>query len=125
MSTMTRTVRNALTGWSFDLEVDHPTGNPAPGGLILKTMRHDGHNFARDVRLIGIWLKFETVNPASQAVISRSEAALRVDANLRRWSVRREHVCSTTSSSRVPNPNASQKHSSVRIGTAAYSMLPR
>ncbi len=79
MSVMTRTVNNAATGWSYDLEFDHPSGNPAPSGLVLKTIRHDGHNFAKDVRLIGIWLKFETYNPASATVTGTSERFVPLD----------------------------------------------
>lgn len=69
MTVHTRTITNAATAWSFDLEEDS-TGTPAPGGLIVKNLRHDGHTLARDVRLIGIWLKFENVDPAAGGAVT-------------------------------------------------------
>ncbi|MEO8552918.1 MAG: hypothetical protein ABI678_23240 [Kofleriaceae bacterium] len=65
--TTTKNVSDAATGWSFDL-IQDAGDKPGPGGLILKNVRHDGHNYARDIRMIGIWLKFELFDPASKQI---------------------------------------------------------
>lgn len=44
------TAYDPLTGWNFDY-VD-VSGRPPPGGLVLTNMKHWGHNFCRDLRLI-------------------------------------------------------------------------
>lgn len=48
-------------GWTFESELDDATRAPAPSGLALRKVRHDGHNFAHDIRLLGLWLTFEQV----------------------------------------------------------------
>jgi len=53
------------TNWAFDLALE-PDGTPPTGGLNLRDIRHDGHNFAKDVRLIGLWLETETVETNGQ-----------------------------------------------------------
>jgi hypothetical protein len=53
-------------GWTFDTELDDATGKPPPSGLSLQKVRHDGHNFAQDIRLIGIWATVEHLNAFNQ-----------------------------------------------------------
>lgn len=64
MANTTNNISDQATLWSFDL-VQDTSGNPAPGGLILQNVRHDSHNYAQDVRVIGIWLKLELFDPSS------------------------------------------------------------
>jgi hypothetical protein len=54
------------TGWSA-VAVTDASSRPERGGLVLKNIRHSGHNLARDVRVVKIWLMVEVVN-ASGAV---------------------------------------------------------
>lgn len=57
---------NPLTGWSFDCLTD--SGNKPPaGGLALQNLRHDGHNFAKDVRVVGLWIETQSVDAAGKA----------------------------------------------------------
>jgi hypothetical protein len=63
---------DAATNWSFDCLTDS-SGNPPPGGMVLQQVRHDGHNFAKDVRLIGFWLTIETVEPPSTIVTTSNQ----------------------------------------------------
>src|SRR5262245_29678716 len=51
------------TGWSGVCVTDGSNRRPAAGGLVLQNVMHDGHNFARDIRPIGIRLKLEQVTP--------------------------------------------------------------
>ena len=47
---------SAGNGWRFDCEAD---GSPAPdGGLVLRAVTHDGHNFAKSMRVVGLWIEF-------------------------------------------------------------------
>src|SRR5512141_1719065 len=78
MATQTVSKSNAATGWTFDL-VQDSAGGPAPGGLILKNIRHDGHNYARDVRVIGIWLRFDEVDHTSGKVLSSTSRFITLD----------------------------------------------
>jgi hypothetical protein len=52
---------NPETGWTFDCLTD-PSGKPPEGGMVLQKVRHQGHNFAKDVRLIGFWFTYETID---------------------------------------------------------------
>jgi hypothetical protein len=52
-----------VTNWSFECLTDS-SGKPQPGGVVLQELRHDGHNLAKDVRVIGFWLTIETVDPS-------------------------------------------------------------
>ncbi len=49
-----------VTGWSFECVTDS-AGKPPNGGLVLRDIRHDGHNFAKDVRVIGLVIEVEHV----------------------------------------------------------------
>lgn len=66
-------------GWTFDAELDDATGEPAPPGLALRHIRHDGHNFAHDIRLIGVWLTLENIEPSGK-VISTEKKFVEVSA---------------------------------------------
>jgi hypothetical protein len=55
---------DSATGWSGTCVTGTGLTSPPPGGLVLQDVRHDGHSFARDIRMIGIWLKVEEVTPA-------------------------------------------------------------
>lgn len=55
-------------GWTFDADLDDATGGPAEGGLALVNVRHDGHNFAKDIRTIGVWIHSQRVSPGVQVV---------------------------------------------------------
>jgi hypothetical protein len=61
-----------LTGWTFVTPTDasgkpiSSTTDPLSGGLVLQQMRHDGHNFAREIRLVGIWLEIEMYDELDQ-----------------------------------------------------------
>lgn len=49
------------TGWSA-VAVTNSAGKPEPGGLVLKDIRHDGHNLARDIRMLRMLLTVEVVD---------------------------------------------------------------
>lgn len=51
------------TLWSFECVTDG-AGSAPVGGLVLQEVRHDGHNFAKDIRLVGFWIEIETVEPS-------------------------------------------------------------
>ncbi|MBA3461244.1 MAG: hypothetical protein H0T46_14870 [Deltaproteobacteria bacterium] len=57
------------TGWSFDCPLN-PGGTPPPGGIVLKNVRHDGHNFAKDIRVIALWLEIERRDASGRATTS-------------------------------------------------------
>lgn len=58
-------VSDPLTKWSFSCLTDGGGTKPPAGGLVLQQVQHDGHNFAKDIRVIGFWVEIETVSPAS------------------------------------------------------------
>src|SRR4249919_3109103 len=53
------------TGWTFDCLTD-VSGQPLDGGLVLQKVRHDGHNFAKDIRTVGLWFEFEKYDALGQ-----------------------------------------------------------
>lgn len=55
-------------GWTFDTELNDATGVPEEGGLVLKHVRHDGHNFAHDIRFIGVWINFDKVDSTGKVI---------------------------------------------------------
>src|SRR6185437_2918703 len=59
-------------GWTFDVELDDATRVPAPPGLAFKSVRHDGHNFGRDIRFIGIWIGLEQID-GSKTVSTKNQ----------------------------------------------------
>jgi len=64
------TAYDSLTGWNFDYA--DVAGRPPPGGLTLTNMQHWGHNFCRDLRLIGIRMWMDEVTPADAVVRTTS-----------------------------------------------------
>jgi len=54
---------DSATGWSFVCATDAAGTRPPPGGLVLTEMQHDGHNFCRDLRMIGIRIWMEEIRP--------------------------------------------------------------
>jgi hypothetical protein len=59
-------------GWTFNAELDDQTGAPLDGNLALTNVRHDGHNFAHDLRVIGAWIKLEHVDGSGQVLKTES-----------------------------------------------------
>lgn len=51
------------TEWRFSCVTAGTSMNPPPGGIVLQDITHDGHNFAKDIRVIGFWVEMETVAP--------------------------------------------------------------
>jgi hypothetical protein len=69
---MCPSISEARTGWSFNYQTDASGGHPPPGGLVLTNVQHSLHNFARDMRLIGVRLTVQEVDPPSTVVSTRS-----------------------------------------------------
>jgi len=63
---------DASTGWSFEC-LTEASGQPPDGGLVLQRVRHDGHNFAKDIRTIGVWFELERFDGLGQS-LSRTKA---------------------------------------------------
>src|SRR5437660_1531613 len=62
---MSDSVYKVVGSWSFRAA---KRGAPAPpGGLVLRDVRHDGHNFAKSLRLIGLWVELQTVDSSGNA----------------------------------------------------------
>jgi hypothetical protein len=78
MANQTVAKSNPATGWTFDL-VQDSSGSPASGGLIIKNVRHDAHNYARDIRVIGIWLRFDSVDHTNGRVQSSTWRFITLD----------------------------------------------
>src|SRR5688500_14491576 len=55
------TAYDRVTGWNFDY--GDVAGRPPPGGLTLTNIQHWGHNFCKELRLIGIRIGMEEVAP--------------------------------------------------------------
>ena len=51
---------NPETGWTFECPTNS-SGEPPEGGLVVQKVRHQGYNFAKDVRVTGFWLSYDTV----------------------------------------------------------------
>lgn len=49
-----------INGWVF--EAANNGALPPPGGLVLRNVSHDGHNFAKSLRLIGLWVELQEVD---------------------------------------------------------------
>lgn len=50
------------TGWTA-IALTQASGKPEAGGLVLQEVRHDGHNLARDIRMLRMLLTVEVVSP--------------------------------------------------------------
>jgi hypothetical protein len=72
---------DAITGWSFDCPVD-AAGRPPDGGLQIHDVRHDGHNFAKDIRVVALWLEVERVDARGTATISDKRIRILGSSNL-------------------------------------------
>ena len=64
---------DVATGWSFECLTD-PSG-PLDGGWCCRS-RHDGHNFARDIRNIGVWFELERLDGLGRS-LSRTKTFAR------------------------------------------------
>lgn len=60
---MALSLTDPATKWRFTCLTDSGGTRPPSGGLVLTEVQHDGHNFARDIRVIGLWVEMETVAP--------------------------------------------------------------
>jgi hypothetical protein len=56
-------ISDAITGWDYSYLTDGAGGTPPAGGIVVQDVGHLGYSFARDIRLIGFWVEFETVAP--------------------------------------------------------------
>ena len=75
---MNNPVSDAETGWSFSYRTDH-TGTKPEAGLTLIDVQHDGHNFAKDIRTIGLRIIVEEVHPP-EIVVNRVSHFFFLDA---------------------------------------------
>ena len=69
---MSLSVSDPTTGWSFTYQTDSTGRLPPPGGLVLNMVQHVLHNFARDMRLVGVRLKVQEIDRLGMVVSSRS-----------------------------------------------------
>jgi hypothetical protein len=67
-------------GWTFDAELDDTTGGPPDGGLVLKNIRHDGHNFAHDIRIIGVWINSEEIDSSGKRLVINEPVLIILDS---------------------------------------------
>lgn len=52
------------SGWEF--QAVSAGAPPPPGGLVLSNVSHDSHNFAKSLRLIGVWVELQEVDSAGK-----------------------------------------------------------
>lgn len=62
------TFSDPTTQWSGTYTTDAGGTNPPPGGIVLGQVQHDGHNFAQNMRVLGVRLKIEQVTVASGSI---------------------------------------------------------
>lgn len=55
------------TNWSF-VAVTDDNGLPDKGGVVLKDLVHDGHHFAKDIRLISVWVTVDVLDVAGSVI---------------------------------------------------------
>src|SRR5438477_12349632 len=60
------------TSWSLNAITDK-SSLPQLGGIVLKDIQHDGHNFAKDIRLIAFWVFVDVVD--GQGVVIKQEGS--------------------------------------------------
>ena len=59
-------VHDPATGWDLTYPTD-PSGTlPPPGGIVLQNLRHAGHNFAKEIRVLGLRLTVEHLDPSGR-----------------------------------------------------------
>ncbi|EOD66601.1 hypothetical protein [Amycolatopsis vancoresmycina] len=68
------------TRWSLDCDTD-TGGKPLPGGIVLRNVRHDDHNFATDIRTVGIWVETQVIDPPG-TVVSTKKTFYQLDGAL-------------------------------------------
>src|SRR4029450_12115893 len=78
---MALAIADPVTKWSFSCLTDGGGTKPPPGGLVLQQVQHDGHNFAKDIRVIGFWVEIETVNPAGAVTATAKTFYILDDTN--------------------------------------------
>lgn len=66
---MRRPYHDRATGWRF--EADAVGTPPVGGGIVLTDVTHQQFSFARDIRVIGIWLEVQTVTPAGSVTATQ------------------------------------------------------
>jgi hypothetical protein len=65
---MSRSFSDPLTGWSFTCLTDAAGTGPPAGGLVLQAVKHQQHNFAKDLRLIGLRIAIQEVDPSGKVL---------------------------------------------------------
>ncbi len=68
---MTKALSDPETKWSFSCLTDGGGSKPPDGGLVLQQMQHEGHNFAKDIRVVGFWVETETVSAGTASSPSK------------------------------------------------------
>lgn len=76
---MALSLSDPTTGWSFECPAG-TGGEPPAGGLIVKNVRHQSNNLARDMRLVGLRLTVAEVEPTG-AVASKSNVFVQLDSS--------------------------------------------
>ena len=62
-------VYNFTSGWVFQA-ASH--GSPPPaGGLVLRNVMHEGHHFAKSLRLVGLWVELQDVDASGKPGATR------------------------------------------------------
>jgi hypothetical protein len=69
---MSIAISDPVTSWSFNYQTDASGRAPQPGGLVLNDVQHEFHNFAKDMRLIGVRLTIQEIDPPNRIVSTRS-----------------------------------------------------
>jgi hypothetical protein len=54
-------------GWEFEAPLDS-SQKPGDWGLVLQNVRHAGHNFAKDIRNVGLWISIDHVDKYKNVV---------------------------------------------------------
>jgi hypothetical protein len=67
MKTLYSDTGNGGTNWSMSAITDS-SSLPQVGGLVLKDLQHDGHNFAKDVRLLAFLVFVDVLNGSGNVV---------------------------------------------------------
>ena len=71
---------NSETSWTFECLTDS-SGKPPEGGLVLQEVRHDGHNFAKDIRTIGLWIYMEDVDRSGKVLQNKKKFRILASSN--------------------------------------------
>jgi hypothetical protein len=72
-----RAYYDSKTGWRVSY-LEDAAQKPPEWGLVLQNITHDGHNFAKDIRVVGLWIELEVVHPwpepLGEIVVSKSKS---------------------------------------------------